>query len=212
MLRWERIRHRVAIAGQVTDAQTNKAIAGVEVAITKGPEAFMGWLRIRASQYGDEWEKMLERPDRTRTAYDGHFHFLDLPEGEYRLHAFFHNASRRYGTAFLDLRVSQAPEDENIITVADLTLTPTCLKGQILDDDDDPIVLAEVRLKYSQESTFSNQEGQYLLNAIEAAEKFERTIIISAQGYQTTSQTVVFNEAGIEENLNFILTKKSNNL
>lgn len=164
MVRWERIRHRVAIAGQVTDAQTNKAIAGVEVAIREGPEAFMGWLRIRASQYGDEWEKMLERPDRTRTANDGYFQYWDLPEGEYSLTASLPHAPRRYGTAFLDVRVSQTPEDNNVITAADLTLSPTCLKGQILDGDDEPIVLAEVRLKYSEESAFSNQEGQYLLN------------------------------------------------
>lgn len=209
MAQWERIRHRVALAGRVTDVQTNKTIAGVEIRIVKAPDAFIDRLKNLTLQHKDLSKKIVKSPERTQTARDGHFHFLDLPEGEYGLTASLPSAGKRYGTASVEVKVSKG---NNVIAIADMKLPPTCLKGKIVDGDADPVVLAKVGLKYTEESSFSDREGRYLLNEIEASENFERTLIVSAQGYQTTSETVILSKPGIEETFNFVLTKQSKNL
>lgn len=190
MAQWEKIRHRVAIAGRVRDLQTNQTIAGVEVKIVKAPDAFIDRLNKITLQH---------------TARDGHFHFVDLPQGEYSLTASLPSAGKRYGTASIDVKVQKG---QNVIAIADLKLPPTCLKGKIVNHGDgDPVVLAKVRLKYSEASSFSDREGRYLLNGIEASENFERTLIVSAQGYQTTSKTVIVSKPGIEANFDLALKK-----
>ena len=69
---FETFRHRAAIAGRVTDAQTGKPLPGARVAITSGPEVF--------------------------TAGDGFYRFLDLPAGTYTLTASLPGSGSRYGT------------------------------------------------------------------------------------------------------------------
>lgn len=59
---WEVFRRTVSIAGRVTDIQTGKSISGAKV------------LAI------SDFKRLM-----TITGIDGHFHFLDLPEGTYRL-------------------------------------------------------------------------------------------------------------------------------
>jgi hypothetical protein len=81
----EQTKNRVAIAGQVRDAETKLAIPGASVEITKMPERFKNWLDLHALQYGKSWEKMVKRRDKTLTAVDGCFCFINLPDGEYTL-------------------------------------------------------------------------------------------------------------------------------
>jgi hypothetical protein len=50
MLRIEPKRHQIAIAGQVIDGQTRKAIAGAQVRMIAVPDEFVGRLVIRAEQ------------------------------------------------------------------------------------------------------------------------------------------------------------------
>ena len=61
---WEVSRRTVSVAGRVTDARTGRSINGVHVKIASGS--------TRST---------------TRTGADGHFHFLDLPDGQYTLTA-----------------------------------------------------------------------------------------------------------------------------
>ncbi|MCG8364055.1 MAG: carboxypeptidase regulatory-like domain-containing protein [Pseudanabaenales cyanobacterium] len=190
------VQHQVSISGRVINAQTQNAIADAQVRIIDAPAAFTA----------------ANRPDQTQTATDGLFYFIDLPNGNYTLIASLPGAGRRYGAVSLEVAVSHSPDDKNVITVADLALPPTCLKGQVVNQDAVPIILAKVRLKYSEESSFSNQAGQYLLSGLEASEQFERTVIVSAQGYQPTAETVLLSQPGIEETSNFILRKNSKNL
>ncbi|MEG4166565.1 MULTISPECIES: carboxypeptidase regulatory-like domain-containing protein [unclassified Microcoleus] len=81
----EQTKNRVAIAGQVIDAETEVAIPGVLVEITQMPEKFKNWLDLHALQYGKSWEKIVKRPDKTLTAVDGCFCLINLPDGEYTL-------------------------------------------------------------------------------------------------------------------------------
>jgi hypothetical protein len=201
---WEEIRHQVAIAGRVIDAQTGQAFAGALVEITAAPGAFSEWLAIKAKQFGARWATMVERPDRTRSAADGHFHFLDLLDGQYALTASLPGTGSRYGTAQVQVTVSR--DDGNIaMAAADLALHPTTLKGHITDQgSSDPVFLAEVRVKGSGEKAFSDSQGGYLLTSLETG---ERTVQVFLQGYQPVSKTALLGQAGVIETLNFTLSK-----
>jgi hypothetical protein len=208
----EKIRHQIAIAGRVTDSHTGRAIGGAQIEITAAPAAFTDWLATRARQYGDHWTAMAERPDRTRTARDGHFHFLDLPDGKYTIVASLPGSGTRYGTAQVTARISSETKDgETDITMAtaDIRLPPTALKGRITDKaSGEPVILAEVRMLGSGERTFSDAsektKGRYVLTGLETG---KRTIQVSAQGYKPDSKTVRFEEAGREKKLDFALKK-----
>lgn len=204
MLKWELIRHQVAIAGQVTNAQTKKAIPNAEVIITKAPSAFTNWLKLKSLQYGDRWNLMVERPDRTITGDDGYFHFLELPEGEYTLTASVANAARRYGKAMLTVTIPTKVEGKVIVTAADMAVPSTVLQGKIFNQNEEPVLMAQVQFGNTV-STFSNDQGQYSLFSIEASE-IERLVRVSAQGYQPTSQSVVINQPGtLQPPLDFVL-------
>ncbi len=205
MSAWEIVRHQVAITGSVTDAQTGKAIDKAQIEITDGPSEFLDFVAARSKQYGTQWESMVERLDRTRTAADGHFHFMDLPDGEYTLTASLPGSGSRYGTAENSATVTRDADGNINRTAVEIPLPPTALKGRITEQGTtDPVVMAEVRLKGSGERTFSNSEGRYLLAGLETG---ERTVLVSAQGYQPTSQAALFNQAGTEQTLHFVLKK-----
>jgi hypothetical protein len=190
-LKIEPTRHQVAIAGRVTDARTGKPIGGARVEIVGAPPEFTAWLAIQARRHGTRWAGMAERPDRTRTAADGHFHFLDLPDGDYTLIASLPGSGTRYDTAQADARVSRDAGGNIAMATANVALPPTALEGSITDQaTGDPVAMAEVRVKGSGECTFSEARdetrGRYLLVGLEAG---ERTIVVSAQGYGTVTRT-----------------------
>ncbi len=108
MGRWDVVSHHVAIAGRVSDRQTGKPVPGARVTIT-GPADFTARLALQAQQHGDRWERMAERPDRTRAAADGHFHFIDLPAGSYALTAALPAAGSRYGEVAIEVAVTADP-------------------------------------------------------------------------------------------------------
>ena len=86
---------QVAIAGRVIDGETKTAIAGAIVEIVEMPEKFQTHLSLKALQYGSDWKKISDRPDRRLTASDGYFYFVNLPAGDYKLEAFFKQGSKR---------------------------------------------------------------------------------------------------------------------
>lgn len=200
-------RHQVAIAGNVTDAQTGMAIWRARVEIIDAPEAFIEWLKIRARQFAERWTTMDERPDRILTAVDGHFHFLDLPDGDYTLVASLPGTGSRYGTTEVQTTVSREdPDDIDRITMttADISLPPTTLKGQITDHNDAAIHMAVASVQGSGERAFSNSVGGYKLSGLETG---QRTILVSARGYQPATETATLVEAGGIRELNFVLSK-----
>ena len=201
------IRQQVAIAGRVTDAETGRALGGVQVAISAGPPAFTAQLPLQAAQYGADWEMMSTRADRTRTAPDGHYHFTDLPAGQYTLTASQPGAGSRYGTADAKVRVastrSRSDPDKIVAVTADIALSPTALKGQITSADaKQPLFLVEVAIRGSGERVFSDAQGNYRLTALEAG---ARTVLISARGYQAASNAVQFRSPGEAQRLDVAL-------
>jgi hypothetical protein len=175
-------RNRVVIAGQLSNAETGQVIHRARVEITKMPDSFKNWLTLRAMQYGANWETMVERPDRTQTAIDGHFHFLDLPDGDYTLTASLPSAGTRYGAVEKKFQVSRNG-DRIKLAAADITLPPTGIKGQITNAENQPIVMAKVQVKGTKESTFSDSKGNYLLSGLEVS-NVQFTVRFSAQAYQ----------------------------
>ncbi len=88
--RREGVRHQAAIVGCVTDAATKQPVVGAQVRIESAPAAFQRLVVARSAQD--------KRPiDRTVSAHDGHFHFVDLPDGQYTLTASLPEPRPRYG-------------------------------------------------------------------------------------------------------------------
>lgn len=200
----EVIRHQVAIAGQVANAQTGKGMEGVRVEITAAPAAFTDFLKFHKIQFGERWEAMAERPDRTRTTVDGSFRFLDLPNGQYTLTATLPGAGSRYGAAEARVTVARDANERITRAAASIALPPTTIKGRIKAEGGGDLQLAEVRVKGSGERAFSDAEGKYLLAGLE---KGERTVLVSAQGFKTKSHNVTLGQAGSVQTLDVALNK-----
>ena len=199
---WQEIRHQVAIAGQVSDAQTNDAIGGALVTISSGPPAFGDWLAIRANQYGDRWASLAERPDQARTAADGQFHFLDLPDGEYTVTAALPAAGSRYGTAQVQATVSRDGQGRIALAGVTIALPATALKGQITGPKKQPVAMVAVRPQGTSATTFSDANGAYLLTGLEVG---SQTLQVSAAGYQGATRTVQLSSAGSVVTENVVL-------
>jgi hypothetical protein len=131
---------------------------------------------------------MVERPDRHRTAADGHFRFLDLPNGQYTVTASLQRAGSRYGTARVRVRVAHSAYGNVTMAVANLAT--------------DLVVMAEVRVQGSRHRAFSDGQGQYLLTGLEVG---AHTVLVAAQGYTPVTQTVRLNRAGTVRTVNFTL-------
>jgi len=206
MIAWQVARHRVAVAGRVTNSETGKAISGVEVTITESPEAFRQKMQSTSMRYGNRWRAMPERPDRTRTRDDGLFYFLDLPDGSFSFSASLPGSGRRFGIAQERAEVSRDDEGKTKITFVNLSLQPTALKGKITGQGQKAISMAEVRVRGSDERAFSDAQGQYLVAGIEPG---NRVLLVSAQGYSSASQPVTVGGPGSSQTVDFSLTRES---
>ncbi|MBD2184314.1 LamG-like jellyroll fold domain-containing protein [Aerosakkonema funiforme] len=200
-------RHQVAIYGQISDAETGLTIQNALVEITQMPETFKQWLILRSQQYGSQWQTLEHRPDRKRTAIDGYFHFLDLPDGEYTLTASLPSAGTCYGTAEIKAIVSRDSQGNYVKTAANMTLPPTAIKGKITDSGGVPIALAKIQIARTTDYIFSDSKGNYLFSSLETSKApLKRTVNIqvSARGFQSASQSAELSQ-GAMENLNFVL-------
>jgi len=217
-IRLEAIHHRIAIVGQVKDAQTKQVIPGAVVKIANMPESFKSKLDLLASLYGDDWEKRVKRPDRTRTRVDGYFSFQDLPDGSYTLTASLLGTGTRYSadptiktilpgsnteSEDTEVQVSSDPETgADTIPTINFYFQPTALKGNVTNSDDEAVVMAKVKIEGSGEYTFTDNNGNYLLSSLEASrDKLsprQVKVNVVAQGYQTlTSELVDLNQGAV---------------
>ncbi|MBV9772858.1 MAG: carboxypeptidase regulatory-like domain-containing protein [Gemmatimonadetes bacterium] len=142
---------------------------------------------------------MATRLDRTTSAADGHFHLRDLPPGNYTLRAALPALGSRYGAMRVKLVVGA---DGSAGTGVSLSLPPTLVRGRVLGRGDEPVALAEVRLRGSGEKTFTDRDGRFVLAGVETG---ERTVEVSARGYPAARQTVRLPQPGWERTLEFRL-------
>ena len=202
---WEIIRHTVAIYGRVIDSQTNRGIGGARVRISDGPPEFMDTLPYQAKSYGRRWESLRDRPDRKYAEPDGHFHFLDLPDGSYTLTALAPGSGSRYGTAQVIIAVTLDSLGDPVPTNADISLPPTTITGRVTDQSNgDPVFMAQLHVKGSNETTYCDNQGDYRLIGLEAG---SREIQVTAQGYHSGFETVALNAAGAVVTRNITLLR-----
>ena len=197
------IRHQVALAGQVSDAQTGQVIPGARVELTPLSGTFKTRIALQALQYGEQWQAMTERPDRTQTANDGSFYFLDLADGRYTLTVSLLGAGTRYGLAQSTVAVSRQGDRIQRAT-ADMALPATTVKGQITNSEGAPVVMAKVQIAGSSESNFSDSQGTYLLAGLQSG---QRMVTVLAQGYELISQGTPLSQAEVKT-LDFTLKLK----
>jgi hypothetical protein len=179
-LQWEIRRHQAAVAGRVVDAQRGKAVAGALVVVTAGP------LR---------WER--------RSGDDGHFHFLDLPDGTYVVTASYPPGGSRYGSAQANAVVSRDGTGRILMATADFALPATTVRGRITRPGGQGVVMAEIVLEGSGERTYSAADGHYAVVGVEAG---LRRVRVRAQGFQSPTQEVTIAAAGAVATLNLTLT------
>lgn len=186
MVSWEITRHRIALFGRVTDAQAGKPLPGARVEITQGPPELAARLALLARQAEGRWESLAERPDRTQAALDGHFHFLDLPAGSYTLTASLPATGSRYGTVTGQAALTAGPQGTSRAAV-DLALPATTVQGHVTNPQGAPLALAQVGLRGGAERALTDAQGGYRLSGLETG---QRTLVVSARGFQTRSLTV----------------------
>ncbi len=143
------------------------------------------------------------RPDQTRATADGHFHFLDLPDGNYAVTASLPKAGSRYGTAEAqNLTVSRNSGGRIAWAWTEVKLPPTTISGKIINQSASPVKLATVQVKGSGESAFSDDTGEYRLTALEIG---SRTVSASAPGLQTAPKIVQLDEAGKKQAVDIVM-------
>jgi hypothetical protein len=195
-------RHRVALAGQVLDAITKRAVAGAVLSMTKMPPAFQTWLGFHAGQFGAAWNGMAERPDRTLSRHDGLFYFLDLPEGKYELNISAPGSLQRYGTVTQEAIVVLGKNKAYQLEWGTVSLPPTAIEGCITSKKK-AISFAQVRVQGSGESAFSDDAGQYTITGVEPG---KRTLLAYAQGYKPATKPVTIANPGDVQTVDFNLT------
>ena len=198
------VRHQAALAGQVVESHAQQPIAGAQVQVVSAPAGFMAMLALRQKQYGTAWDSLASRPDRTLAAPDGHFHFLDLPDGDYTLAASLPAGGSRYGSVQGTATVKRDGSGNLKPVILSLAVSSTTVQGKVTKQaGGDPIPVAAIRVQGSGETVYTVADGTFRLLAIE---KGSRTINASAPGFQASSQVVVLANAGDTEVLNFALT------
>ena len=203
---------QIAIAGRVIQGETEQIISGAMVEIIEMPEKLKTILSLKMLQYGSQWEKMNDRPDRKITTSNGYFHFINLPPGDYILEASLPTSGTRYNTVKKTVKVSSSVNGNLATTMTNLVIVPTGIKGKITDADEPnkTIINAKVQIQGSQEITFSDRQGNYQLLGLESSRSGQRTanFIVSATGYQQVSQSLVIKQGEVVSNQNFSLKKQ----
>jgi hypothetical protein len=173
--------HRAAIAGVVVDAVTGGPVAGVEVVVTKMPPAFQTVLTVLSASAA--------HPDRTVTAADGGFRFVDLPDGAYTLSFTMPHAGHRYGGASADFTVARDGQGNIPLAVTKVTLPPTGVRGQIesagaAGGAPAALPLARARVDDGCAVAYADANGRFYLTGVEAG---ARRLVLSASGFAPTT-------------------------
>ena len=166
-MEWQTFRRRAVIAGRVLEAGTGRPLSGARVEIASGPRA-------------------------TASA-DGFYRFLSLPPGEYTLTASLPDAGSRYGTRAETVTLADDGQGNAVLETIDLELPATTIQGKVKDASNEAVRMAEVRVQGSNESAWSDAQGNYVLSGVEAG---SRRISVYARGFQKVSETVTLGQPG----------------
>jgi len=161
----ETIRHRAAICGHVTDAQSGAPIGGALVSLVQPPRD-------------------------TRTRADGFYFFTDLEDGHYALQVSAPALGSRYGTAIAaTVAVGSDGKGSPLLDPrGELALPSTRLSGTVSrSSDGTPVAFAQVLLPASGIRTLSDKVGHYQLGAIEAG---AQRVQVTATGFTSFNGTV----------------------
>jgi hypothetical protein len=199
MAQVEEVRHQAAIAGRVTNQADGSPIAGVRVTVSGASASFAQWLALKALRWGAAWDGLAIRPDRTLSATDGHFQFIDLPDDTYTVAATWPEQDSRYGTAITTATVARDASGSIKLVPIELALPPTAISGDVKAKGA-PVPIASVRLKGSGESTLADLNGHYVLFAIEPG---QRTVQVEGVGFAPTESAVKVDGPGKSATLDF---------
>lgn len=197
--------HQVTLAGRVVIGlrkapeesiePTGINVPGAIVDILAGPPKLEQQLALKSLSHGAAWSGLKRRLNRTQSAGDGSFFFLDLPPGDYTLQARLPSSGSRYG-ATDKVIVSVPSETEPSKPVwQELVLSATGIIGQVHNGQETPkgLVMAKVQIAESGEVVYCNNEGKFELLGLEAAVTTEKvrqvTLHISASGYKSYTLT-----------------------
>lgn len=208
MDRWAEIRRQAAIAGRITDLADGTPVAGAQITVTSQQAAFTDWLALKALAYGD-WDHLTQRPDRTLSAIDGRFCFIDLPNGTYTVTAEWVSQGSRYGTATGTATVTRGDGGKIKLAALDLALPPTRVTGKVSakpangNATETPVAMAEVFIKGGGEMTFTDAQGLYVLAAVEPGQRIVR---VQANGWVAAEAGVTLGGRGQSVTANFSLS------
>jgi hypothetical protein len=171
MAEQQAIRHWVAIAGRVTDSQTQQPIVGAELTLVDGPPAFQSIVEVCRSD--PQWEQRQARLNHTVSRSGGMFFFTDLPAGgPYQLEVVVPRQAARYGRQQHNQQINVAPKPESAVHPvryqwADVVLVATGVTGVVLTDvagEQKPVAKATVELQDAQMVT--DKDGTFGLHGL----------------------------------------------
>lgn len=147
MLKLSIVNQQIAVAGKVLQGETEKPISGATVEIIEMPEKLQAILALKALQYGSQWQRMFERPDRKITRNDGCFYFTNLPPGEYLIETSLPSSSTQYSPVRATVKVSAIVDGKIPTTMMDIVLSPTGIKGKITDLNDSKKLIDNAKIQ-----------------------------------------------------------------
>lgn len=184
---WNRISiapHRAVIAGKVVDGESGRPVPGVVAEIVSMPQAFQTRMATMKQAQGPQWEKADERPDRTKSAFDGCFCFRDLPPGDYEIVFELPREKYRYGALTHPFTVVVGAGAQARLVTAMIKLAPTGIRGRVqglVQGTPIPLPLARIRVEGTGELAYSDEEGHFCLTGVELG---DRMFCIRAAGFE----------------------------
>ncbi len=212
------IAHRVSLAGRVEIGiakgndwiPLSSPVKPVTVDIIKGPERFMYHMKLKALSHGTAWEGLSHRPDRTLTAVDGSFYFVDLPDGDYELQAI---APRELTHLVAIKSAVISVQSSAKLAFITLKLANTGIMGLVTKEDDKtPIPFAKVQVLGSGEQVRCDDKGKYQLLNLEVSPKNKRNVklYISQRRYtEITTDPIPIKRGEVVAKQDFQLTLAS---